>query len=185
VPLDPAVGVAAEYNSACVNTLRRSLDGCKHPDHHGNFAVMILSVISTDGGTVERLYPIDPIDAYVGERLRLVRLMRGLTQTYLGSCVGVSFQQLQKYETGANRISASKLAWFARTLGVPVNYFYQGLPTEYHNGGPPIAPPDELPVDKDVLLRPETHKLIRLYYALRGNQERKAVLVFLHTLIKA
>jgi transcriptional regulator with XRE-family HTH domain len=133
---------------------------------------------------VERLYPIDPIDAYVGERLRLARNMRGLSQSYLGGCVDVTFQQIQKYETGANRISASKLAWFARLLGLPVHYFFQGLPTEYHNGGPPIAPPDEMPADKDVMFRPETHKLIRLYYALRDDQAREAVLIFLRTLIK-
>jgi transcriptional regulator with XRE-family HTH domain len=132
---------------------------------------------------VERLYPIDPIDAYVGERLRLARNMRGLSQSYLGDCVDVTFQQIQKYETGSNRISASKLAWFARILGVPVHYFYQGMPTEYHNGGPPVAPPDDMPsVAKDVLFRRETHKLINLYYAVEDDRQREAFINILKTM---
>ena len=133
---------------------------------------------------MDHLHPIDPIDAYVGSRLRLVRVMRGLSQSYLGNCVGISFQQLQKYETGANRISASKLAWFARTLGVPVHYFYQGLPTEYHDGGSPVAPPDDMPpVAKDIILRRETHKLIEFYYGVKDDKRRQAILGFLQTIV--
>ena len=133
---------------------------------------------------MERPNAIDPIDVYVGERLRLARNMRGLSQTYLGNCVDVSFQQIQKYETGANRISASKLAWFARILGVQVHFFYQGLPTEYHNGGSPIAPPDDMPpVAKDVLFRRETRRLINLYYAIEDNKQREAFINILKTMV--
>ena len=69
------------------------------------------------------------IDVHVGQRLRLGRLQRGLSQESLGSEVGVSFQQIQKYEKGSNRIGAGKLYEFARVLGVDVGYFYEDLPT--------------------------------------------------------
>lgn len=67
---------------------------------------------------------IDPVDQYVGERLRAERHRRGLTQTQLGAAIGVAFQQVQKYERGLNRISASMLARAARTLGVAVADFF-------------------------------------------------------------
>jgi len=63
---------------------------------------------------------IHPIDALVGHRLQTLRIERGLSQTNLASCVGLTFQQVQKYEKGANRISASKLFQFATALGVSV-----------------------------------------------------------------
>ena len=125
----------------------------------------------------------DPIDIYVGDRLRLARTMRGLSQSYLGSCVDVSFQQIQKYETGANRISASKLAWFARLLGVPVDFFYQGLPVEFHNGGPPIAGADLIhEASKDVMFNAETRDLVANYYAMTDKNQRHKFLSLLKSI---
>lgn len=63
---------------------------------------------------------IDPIDRYVGERIRAERKRRRISQTVLGEAIGVTFQQVQKYERGANRVSASMLTRVAQTLGVPV-----------------------------------------------------------------
>ena len=68
----------------------------------------------------------DPIDVSVGSRLRKIRKMRGLTQTQLGEAVGLTFQQIQKYERGTNRISASKLVRFAQYLKVPVISMFEG-----------------------------------------------------------
>jgi len=68
----------------------------------------------------------DPIDVAVGARLRKIRKMRGLTQTQLGDAVGLTFQQVQKYERGTNRISASKLVRFAHFLKVPVISLFEG-----------------------------------------------------------
>jgi transcriptional regulator with XRE-family HTH domain len=67
---------------------------------------------------------IDPVDRYVGERMRAERMRAGLTQTQLGVAVGVTFQQIQKYERGVNRVSASTLARAAGALGVPVVRFF-------------------------------------------------------------
>jgi len=67
------------------------------------------------------------IDDYVGKRLRRRRRLLGLTQQSLGEMVGIRFQQIQKYECGANRVSAARLFELAEALGVPVQYFYEGL----------------------------------------------------------
>jgi transcriptional regulator with XRE-family HTH domain len=68
----------------------------------------------------------DPIDAHVGARLRERRVLSGLSQEKLGDTLGVTFQQVQKYEKGVNRIGPSRLQTAARLLGVPVNYFFEG-----------------------------------------------------------
>ncbi|MEH3144478.1 MAG: helix-turn-helix transcriptional regulator [Methylobacterium frigidaeris] len=81
----------------------------------------------------------DPVDRYVGHRVRVRRLLVGVSQERLGDALGVTFQQVQKYEKGANRISASRLQQIAEMLGVPVSFFYEGAPraetTEEANGG--------------------------------------------------
>jgi transcriptional regulator with XRE-family HTH domain len=73
------------------------------------------------------------VDVYVGKRLRHCRLLRGLTQTQLAEKIGVSCQQVQKYERGKNRISASRLWMISLTLGVPISFFFDGVPgTQAH-----------------------------------------------------
>ena len=67
------------------------------------------------------------IDLHVGKRLRRRRRLLGLTQQQLAESVGIRFQQIQKYECGANRVSASRLFELAESLDVPVQYFYEGL----------------------------------------------------------
>ncbi len=73
--------------------------------------------------------PSNVVDAYVGARLRMRRVMLGMSQGKLGQLLGVTFQQVQKYEKGSNRISASRLRQAAHALEVPVEYFYEGAPT--------------------------------------------------------
>jgi transcriptional regulator with XRE-family HTH domain len=70
----------------------------------------------------------NPIDVHVGARLRQRRLTRGVSQEKLGEQLGVTFQQIQKYEKGSNRIGASRLFEVSRILDIPVGYFYEGLP---------------------------------------------------------
>jgi transcriptional regulator with XRE-family HTH domain len=72
----------------------------------------------------------DPVDVEVGHRIRLERLARGLSQTALANQLGVTFQQVQKYEKGVNRIGASRLFDLARVLGVPVQFFYDEAPAD-------------------------------------------------------
>ena len=71
-----------------------------------------------------------PVDALVGRNIRICRLQRGLTQTELGDHLGVTFQQIQKYEKGSNRISASRLQHTARVLEVSPGYFFEGAPAD-------------------------------------------------------
>jgi transcriptional regulator with XRE-family HTH domain len=70
----------------------------------------------------------NPVDKHVGSRMRTRRLLAGLSQEKLGEALGITFQQIQKYEKGTNRISASRLQQAARVLSVPVEYFYEGGP---------------------------------------------------------
>jgi len=90
---------------------------------------------------VEELEPEDrgsrranPIDVHVGSRVRLRRMLLGMSQEKLGEHLGLTFQQIQKYEKGINRIGASRLFDLARVLGVPVQFFYEELPTANAGG---------------------------------------------------
>src|ERR1700744_2775949 len=71
----------------------------------------------------------DPIDKYVGSRIRMRRIMLGMSQEKLGDALGLTFQQVQKYEKGTNRIGASRLQQIAQILQVPVSFFFEGAPT--------------------------------------------------------
>lgn len=111
------------------------------------------------------------VDRHVGNRLRLRRTVLGISQTTIAERVGISFQQVQKYERGVNRISASRLCQFARVLDVPVVYFFDGL-----NGkGLRASPPSE--ADSD-LLRRETLQLVRAYYRITSPAVRQALYKF-------
>lgn len=70
---------------------------------------------------------LNPVDSQVGARMRARRLVLGISQEDLGKAVGVSFQQIQKYEKGANRIGASRLQRLAHALQVPISYFFEGM----------------------------------------------------------
>lgn len=73
---------------------------------------------------------MNDIDRHVGQRIRAYRLLAGLSQTELGNAIGVRFQQVQKYETGQNRVSASRLCAIATRLSVPVHVFFEGISQE-------------------------------------------------------
>ena len=109
-----------------------------------------------------------PEDKHVGKRVRHRRWMVGMTQQKLADKVGIKFQQIQKYECGANRVSASRLFELAESLDVPVQYFYEGLSKRDEvNGDEKLA--------ADVLSQKETVDLIRAYYRL-GERPRKRLL---------
>lgn len=108
------------------------------------------------------------IDLYVGKRLRRRRRLLGLTQQQLAESVGIRFQQIQKYECGANRISASRLFELSEALHVPVQYFYDGLAVqEMHRE------PTNSDLNPDVLSQKETIDLIRAYYRLGEGPRRR------------
>ncbi len=105
-----------------------------------------------------------PVDVHVGQRVRQRRWMVGLTQQQLGDRVGIKFQQIQKYETGANRISASRIWDIAASMEVPVSFFFEGLDGQA---------PDTGEARGDILTDKEALELVRAYYAIPENQRRR------------
>lgn len=113
------------------------------------------------------------IDAHVGRRLRQRRWMLGLTQQQLGDRVGIKFQQVQKYETGQNRISASRLWELSRATDVEISYFFEGIESELAA----LAASEDVNGDgadrRDLLTDREAIELVRAYYATPEDQRRR------------
>jgi transcriptional regulator with XRE-family HTH domain len=109
------------------------------------------------------------IDVYLGKRLRRRRRLLGLTQQQLAGTVGVRFQQIQKYECGANRISAARLWQLSEALEVPVGYFYDGLSDRAAKEAAAETEGGEM------FARKETLDLVRAYYLL-GERPRRRLL---------
>jgi transcriptional regulator with XRE-family HTH domain len=103
-----------------------------------------------------------PVDAHVGKRIRHRRWMVGMTQQQLADKVGIKFQQIQKYETGMNRVSASRLWDIAETLGVTISFFFEGL-----TNGTLTAAGNDMMADKEAM------ELVRSYYAIPEAQRRR------------
>ncbi len=118
-----------------------------------------------------------PVDVHVGARLRQRRTLLGMNQTNLGNAIGVSFQQMQKYENGANRISASRLFDLSRVLDVPIEYFFDDMPLEFAASSPATEKRGrvkELPSYKpNPMAKRETLELVRAYYKISDPQIRK------------
>ena len=112
-----------------------------------------------------------PVDVHVGKRVRHRRWMIGMTQQQLGDVVGIKFQQIQKYETGMNRISASRLWDIAHALDVNVSFFFEGLDGDVAEEAlselQAAQPQDDLLVDR------EAQELVRSYYAIPEEQRRR------------
>ncbi|MCW1950624.1 MAG: helix-turn-helix domain-containing protein [Octadecabacter sp.] len=107
-----------------------------------------------------------PVDVHVGKRIRHRRWVSGTTQQQLADQVGIKFQQIQKYETGMNRVSASRLWDIAATLGVEVAFFFEGL-----DGS--LVPEDMGGMPSDILSDKEALDLLRSYYSIPENQRRR------------
>ena len=107
-----------------------------------------------------------PVDTHVGIKIRQRRWLVGMTQQQLAAEVGIKFQQIQKYETGANRVSASRLWDIAGTLQVEISFFFDGLKAVRADGANAAVPAD-LMADKEAL------DLVRSYYALPETQRRR------------
>lgn len=107
------------------------------------------------------------VDLHVGKRLRRRRRLLGLTMQQLAESIGIKFQQIQKYECGGNRVTASRLYELAVALNVPTDYFFQGLSRPQTPGGA------ESPLPSDVLSDPETLKLVRAYYKIPDRARKR------------
>jgi transcriptional regulator with XRE-family HTH domain len=104
-----------------------------------------------------------PVDVHVGKRIRHQRWLTGMTQQQLAEAVGIKFQQIQKYETGMNRVSASRLWDIAAALDVSVGFFFEGF-----EGTESVDP-----AGGDVLADKEALDLLRAYYAIPETQRRR------------
>ena len=121
-----------------------------------------------------------PVDVHVGSRARLRRLYLGMSQSALARSLGVTFQQVQKYERGHNRISASRLFDLSRILEAPIGYFFQDTPESVTGAGRAAGPAGEgeRPAAEDFvesLAARETMELIRAYYGIPDPNLRRRV----------
>jgi transcriptional regulator with XRE-family HTH domain len=118
---------------------------------------------------------VNSIDKHVGSRVRMRRNMLGLSQTKLGSAVGVTFQQLQKYEKGINRIGASRLHQIAHVLQVPIAFFYEGAPRL--PGHSYSARTEPMPTYvTEFLATPDGLALTKAYSSIKSSKLRRCIL---------
>lgn len=132
-------------------------------------------------GSGDRLGSPNPIDVHVGSRVRLRRTLLGMSQEKLGEAIGLTFQQVQKYERGANRVGASRLYDLSRVLDVPVGFFFDEMTEEVAgaspgqirgNGGLPL---DGIEPELDPMAKRETLELVRAYYRISSPKVRKRI----------
>ena len=112
-----------------------------------------------------------PVDVHVGKRIRHRRWLVGVTQQQLAEKVGIKFQQIQKYETGANRVSASRLWDIAESLEVDVSFFFAGMESTDAEAAPQGAEQSAVPTD--LLNDKEALDLVRSYYSIPEEQRRR------------
>ena len=119
----------------------------------------------------------NPIDIHVGSRVRLRRTLLGMSQEKLGEAIGLTFQQVQKYERGANRIGASRLYDLSRVLDVPVSFFYDDMPAESAvttvEESDNAAEARASAFEPDPMAKRETLELVRAYYRIAEPSVRK------------
>ena len=127
----------------------------------------------------------DPMDVHVGQRLRVRRSLLGLSQEKLAEAIGLTFQQIQKYERGMNRISAGRLYQFSNILDVPVSYFFEQFSDVAANEdtAPGMADNEqEAFTGEDLMQNKETLDLVRTYYSIRNPQLRKDLFRFIKSM---
>ena len=133
----------------------------------------------------------DLVDKHVGKQLRNRRMLMGLSQEKLAEAVGVTFQQIQKYERGANRISASRLFSFSKVLNVSIDYFYIGLDEDViasnddaeNMASKPIEVKGKI-IPEDLLAEKETLDLIRAFYSVTDESVRRDMLRLVKSMAK-
>ena len=120
-----------------------------------------------------------PVDIHVGSRIRLRRTLLGMSQERLGDALGLTFQQVQKYERGVNRVGASRLFDLSRILDVPINFFYENMTDAAAAGGAAVRTATGFAEAQDgfgtdeTLSKRETLELVRAYYRITDLNVRK------------
>jgi transcriptional regulator with XRE-family HTH domain len=152
--------------SFTMNVPTRSLRPSAGPERAGNI----------EKGGLEKSEP-NPIDIHVGHRLRARRTLLGLSQEKVGEAMGLTFQQVQKYERGANRIGASRLWDMSRILNCPISYFFDEIDAQTDGASPRNTKGNgqALSNDDDPLIQRETLELVRAYYAINNYQVRRRI----------
>ncbi len=120
----------------------------------------------------------NPVDVHVGGRIRLRRTLLGMSQERLGEALGLTFQQVQKYERGTNRVGASRLWDLSRVLDVPVSFFYEDMSEDVAGKSPRLIGglrDEPETVEADPLTKRETLELVRAYYRIQDALVRKRV----------
>ena len=121
------------------------------------------------------------VDKHVGSRVRMQRILVGLSQGRLGEALGLTFQQVQKYEKGTNRIGASRLHGIASVLGVPVEFFYDGAPQSDARASGKARPVGRSPAS-DFLLTPDGIELVKGFMAITDRHVRRRIIDLVHAL---
>lgn len=134
------------------------------------------------GGTIEKVSPRgpNPVDVHVGSRIRLRRQLLRMSQEKLGDELGVTFQQVQKYERGANRVGASRLYRLSRVLEVPVQFFFEGLNDQASMGK--MAENDQTPIVYDFIQSSDGVSLAESFSRIKDAKVRRRVLELVRTL---
>lgn len=131
-----------------------------------------------EGPAVEKDGRPSPIDVHVGTRIRLRRTLLGMSQEKLGEALGLTFQQVQKYERGVNRVGASRLFDLSRVLDVPISFFFDDLPDSLSGFGAKRASgmsDSQDGFEEENMNRRETLELVRAYYRISDPSIRKKV----------
>lgn len=123
----------------------------------------------------------NPVDIHVGARVKSRRLILGLSQEELAKSIGLTFQQVQKYERGTNRISVSRLVDICRILKAPVDYFFDGSFAVARAGSKHLAlkgfsDTRQMPLEEDPLLKKDVLELVRAYSKIKSPQLKKQIL---------
>ncbi len=130
----------------------------------------------------------NPVDIHVGVRVRMRRTLLGMSQEKLGRALGITFQQIQKYERGVNRIGAGRLFNLSRILEVPVSFFFEDLPAALSGGkarrARGLAEAPAAPFEHDPMSKRETLELVRAYYKVTDRRVRKRLLDLVRSLAK-
>jgi len=120
----------------------------------------------------------NPVDVHVGNRVRLRRTLLGMSQEKLGESLGLTFQQVQKYERGANRIGASRLWDLSRVLDCPVAFFFEEMDQATASASPrnlSVETPDVEQRESDQMTKRETLELVRAYYKIKDYHVRRRI----------
>lgn len=124
----------------------------------------------------------EPVDVHVGSRVRLRRTLLGMSQDKLGKALNLTFQQIQKYERGANRIGSSRLYQLSQILDVPVSFFFDDMPSEVTGKATGMAEGGKQAFEVGQLSRRETLELVRAYYRIQDPAVRKKLFEMVKTL---